>query len=203
MIILKLSELKTPQDLATYLGVDYFQHVVFHIYIYPKEKRYLSFEIPKKSGGTRKIQAPATHLKTLQRKLASKLIEEYRVQHPAHGFLRQRSIITNADRHINKRYVLNIDLKDFFGTINFGRVRGMFMGKPYSLPPKIATILAQICCHDNALPQGAPTSPIITNMICSKLDNQLRKMAQSHLCTYTRYADDITISTNRKLFPKD
>ncbi|MCF2145805.1 reverse transcriptase family protein [Desmonostoc muscorum LEGE 12446] len=105
--------------------------------------------------------------------------------------------------HTKKRYVLNLDLTDFFPSINFGRVRGMFMATPYSLHPDVATVLAQICCHNNQLPQGAPTSPIVTNMICAKMDSQLQRLAKEYKATYTRYADDITFSTTLPKFPEE
>ncbi len=97
--------------------------------------------------------------------------------------------------------MLNIDLADFFPSINFGRVRGLFIASPYNLPPDVATTLAQISCHNDELPQGAPTSPIISNMICHRLAGDLQTLAMRHRCTYTRYADDITFSTTRLTFP--
>lgn len=99
--------------------------------------------------------------------------------------------------------MLNLDLEDFFPSINFGRVRGMFMAIPYKRNATIATILAQICCFDNQLPQGAPTSPIVTNMICAKMDSQLVRLAEECKTDYTRYADDITFSTNLREFHPD
>ncbi len=98
--------------------------------------------------------------------------------------------------------MLNIDLKDFFPSINFGRVRGVFISKPYSLHADAATVLAQICCHDGELPQGAPTSPIISNMICKRLDNELYRLAKKLNYSYTRYGDDITFSTTKSRFSK-
>ncbi|MDJ0581105.1 reverse transcriptase domain-containing protein, partial [Crocosphaera sp.] len=82
------------------------------------------------------------------------------------------------------------------------RVRGLFMASPYGLNPDVATVLAQICCHNNQLPQGAPTSPIVTNMICAKMDSQLQRLAKQYKATYTRYADDITFSTTLPKFPQ-
>jgi RNA-directed DNA polymerase len=105
--------------------------------------------------------------------------------------------------HTRKRFVLNIDLKDFFPHITFKRVRGIFKNPPYNLNDEVATCLAQICCHEGKLPQGAPTSPIVSNMVCAKLDSKLRKLANDHKCHYSRYADDITFSTNMKVFPKE
>ena len=98
--------------------------------------------------------------------------------------------------------MLNLDLQDFFGTINFGRVRGFFIkNNNFALRPEIATILAQIACHQNALPQGSPCSPVISNLIGHVLDIRLSKLAFEHGCTYSRYADDLTFSTNEPQFP--
>jgi RNA-directed DNA polymerase len=118
-----------------------------------------------------------------------------------HGFIRGKSIVTNGKEHVGKKHVLNLDLKDFFPSINFGRVRGLLMAKPYQCTPHVATIIAQICCHDNQLPQGSPTSPIISNMICAKLDTQFQRLAKKYRCFYTRYADDITISSSANIMP--
>jgi RNA-directed DNA polymerase len=120
----------------------------------------------------------------------------------SHGFVRERSIITNAMMHIGKKNVLNIDLKDFFDSFNFGRVRGFFIKNAnFKLDPHIATVIAQIACYDNKLPQGSPCSPVITNLITHSLDIQLASLAKKYKCTYTRYADDITFSTRKVEFP--
>jgi len=112
-----------------------------------------------------------------------------------------KSIFTNAKIHKNKRYVFNTDLKDFFGSFHFGRVRGFFnKNKEFMLPIEVATVIAQLVCYKGKLPQGAPTSPIITNMICSILDIHLLKVAKKYKLDYTRYADDMTFSTNDRHF---
>jgi hypothetical protein len=104
--------------------------------------------------------------------------------------------------HLNKKNVLNIDLKDFFDSFNFGRVRGFFIkNNNFKLDPHIATVIAQIACYDNKLPQGSPCSPVITNLITHSLDIKLASLAKKNSCTYTRYADDMTFSTRQKLFP--
>jgi len=197
----KFFSLSTARDLAKLLNVEY-RRLVYHIYIVPPSKRYKTFELPKNSGGTRQISTPQTALKIIQWKLNQVLQTIYEPKPSVHGFVSGKSIVTNAQAHAKKRYILNLDLKDFFPSINFGRVRGMFIAAPYGLTPEVATVLAQICCHNNQLPQGAPTSPIITNMICAKMDSQLQQLAKACKATYTRYGDDITFSTTLKEFPE-
>ncbi|GIU48368.1 hypothetical protein TUM4438_29570 [Shewanella sairae] len=120
----------------------------------------------------------------------------------SHGFERKRSIITNAMMHLGKKHVLNIDLEDFFGSFNFGRVRGFFIkNKHFELSPEIATVIAKIACHKNELPQGSPCSPVITNLIVHSLDIKLARLASNNSCIYTRYADDITFSTRNRELP--
>lgn len=192
--------LTSREDIARLLEVDE-SRLIYHLYIVPLSSRYSTFTIIKRNGKPRAITAPATALKILQQKLNQVLQVVYESKKPAHGFLRERSILTNAQPHIRKRNILNIDLEDFFPSINFGRVRGMFMASPYRLNAEVATLLAQICCYNNQLPQGAPTSPIVSNMICAKLDSELQYLAKKYGCLYTRYADDITFSTYIRHFP--
>ena len=118
----------------------------------------------------------------------------------SHAFEKGKSIITNSQIHRNKKYILNIDLKDFFGSFNFGRVRGFFIkDRDFGISPEIATVIAQIACYQGKLPQGAPSSPIITNLITRILDYRIVKIAKKYRFTYSRYADDMTFSTNREL----
>jgi retron-type reverse transcriptase len=172
--------------------------------------KYTKFEIPKRGGGTRQISAPSSDLKLLQRRVADLLqncaelirVANGRDDQISHGFKRKRSIITNAKVHRNRRYVFNLDLKDFFGHINFGRVRGFFIkDRDFSLHPDVATILAQIACYENALPQGSPCSPVISNLVAHILDIHLVQLAANAGCSYSRYADDLTFSTNKRSFP--
>lgn len=193
--------LRTRQDVADLLDVDYRQ-LIYHLHIAKPYQKYSSFDIPKKKGGVRRITAPISALKIIQRKLAHVLSLIYKPKPSVHGFVKSRSIVSNARYHVQKRFVLNIDLEDFFPSINFGRVRGLFIGLPYGIEPEAATVLAQICCHENTLPQGAPTSPIISNMICAQMDSQLQQLAKRFRCMYTRYADDITFSTSIRRFPQ-
>ena len=102
---------------------------------------------------------------------------------------------TNAQRHVKKKYVFNLDLENFFDQVHFGRVRGMLMKPPYGIGAEAALVIAQIACYKGKLPQGAPTSPILTNMVCAPLDTQLIRLAQKYKLHYTRYADDISFSS--------
>ena len=207
----KLKSAATLNDVANLLGYKP-KSLAYILYKKPKDKRYKTFEIPKNSCGMRTISAPYPDLKTLQKRLHDLLrhcINEINATKKissalSHGFRRNYSIITNAAIHRNKRYVFNIDLKDFFGTINFGRVRGFFISNNnFNLNPKVATVLAQIACYNNALPQGSPSSPIVSNLIGHILDIRLASLAKKTSCSYSRYADDLTFSTNKRDFPKE
>lgn len=187
--------------------------LAYILYKLPPAQKYKSFDIEKRSGGVRKIMAPEPRLKLVQRRLATLLLRcqseiemsigvknEYAL---AHGFKPRLSISTNAEKHRNRRWVFNADIEDFFPTINFGRVYGFFQkNKHFSLSKPVATIIAQIACHGNQLPQGSPCSPVISNIIAHILDIHLNELASKHNCTYTRYADDLTFSTNEKYFPR-
>lgn len=174
-------------------------------FIYPSTRHlYRSFFISKKNGQLRIIDAPVKTLKKIQKKIAQELNVLYKPRKSTHGFIKNRNIVTNSIYHVNKKYVLNLDLENFFGSIHFGRVRNIFQSYPVNLPQDIATVLAHMCCHNGRLPQGAPTSPIISNMIAYRLDKQLQILALNNRCTYTRYADDITFSFSqtRRRLPK-
>jgi RNA-directed DNA polymerase len=208
----QLTVLKAASTLSDVAALLRFQAkaVSYILYKKPPLTKYSSFDVPKRGGGVRKIKAPSPELLLLQRHLSDLLqncVEEInrgrnRKDQLAHGFKRYRSIITNAEQHQKRRYVFNIDLQDFFPSINFGRVRGFFIKDAnFLLDTKVATILAQIACHENGLPQGAPCSPVISNLIGHVLDIRLCRLASADGCTYSRYADDITFSTNKPDFP--
>lgn len=174
--------------------------------------RYTVFSIPKKSGDPRIIKAPDEKLKRLQQKL-SKLLQDCLDEinsaakvrdHIAHGFRRNRSIITNAKKHRSRRWVFNIDLQDFFPSIHFGRVQNYFLkDRKFLLHPEVATTIAQIACDGQALPQGSPCSPVISNLIAHIMDIHIARLASAVGCRYSRYADDLTFSTNKRNFPPE
>ena len=211
----KTSNLKTLQDasslndVADLLGYKP-KSLSYILYRKLDAFKYQTFEIPKRAGGTRTISAPTAELKLLQRRL-SLLLQSCKEEidqragyqnRISHGFEVGRSIITNARAHRNRRFVLNVDLEDFFGTVHLGRIRGLLINDTrFKLKPNVATVLAQIACRNGVLPQGSPCSPVIANMIAHVMDLHLVKLASKYGCTYTRYADDLTFSTNLQEFP--
>lgn len=210
----KLTQLKQAQnlsDLAKLLGFTP-KALSFVLYKISDEKKYKTFDIPKKGEGTRTIKAPIDQLSLLQSRLAELLEacaqeiakDNPRYQAASHGFRKGRTTISNANVHRKRRYVFNVDIADFFGSINFGRVRGLFIkDRAFELAPNAATVLAQIACHENALPQGSPCSPVISNLVANILDARLMRLSKHAHCTYTRYADDLTFSTNERIFPQE
>lgn len=210
----KLKNAKSKSDLATLLGFK-LKNLTYIVYKIPEENKYQKFTVPKKGGGNRILFAPNDKLKLLQRRLADLLLDcDHEITQKsgdtekanlavAHGFRKGLSILTNADQHVRKKYVLNVDLEDFFFSFNFGRVRGFFLkDKNFKLAPEVATVIAQIACYENMLPQGSPCSPVISNLISRYLDIKLLHFAKVNGCTYTRYADDITFSTNKSKMPR-
>ena len=171
---------------------------------------YKRFYIPKKSGGKRLISAPMPQLKATQHWILENILYKVPNSDAAHGFVPGRSIVTNAVHHVAQDIVINIDLRDFFPTIEYKRVKGMFCKLGYS--EQVATILALLCTEPEVdqvaldgkdyyvantnrhLPQGAPCSPAITNIICFRLDRRFEGLARRFNYTYTRYADDMTFS---------
>lgn len=198
-LIKKFYKLRNTADICKLLNIS--QNQLKYI-LFVRSNNYVEFSIKKKNGGYRKINAPKKDLKKIQRQLLEVLYNIYEFSECQQGFIKEKNIVTNAKKHIGANYILNLDLKDFFNTINFGRVRGLFLGKPFNFNNEVATILAKIVTNENTLPQGAPTSPIISNMICYILDNNIEKYCKNYNCNYTRYADDITISTRSYKFPK-
>lgn len=174
----------------------------YYILSSKKATQYKSFSISKKNGGVRTIEAPVKGLKLLQQCINFLLQLGFEPNAAANGFVQNRSVVTNAKRHIGKTYVYNTDLSNFFPSIKFRRVKSVLMLDPINLNDDIAFIVANICCKDGQLPQGAPTSPVISNIICNRLDKKLVRLARKYKSSYTRYADDITFSSMEYCFDK-
>lgn len=177
-------------------------------------ERYTTFTIKKKSGGERTIMAPFDEFCMLLRGF-NYILQALFIPHPkATGFVPGRSIVSGAKLHTNKNYVYNIDLKDFFHSFERKRVKWMFTQAPFNLSGEresLAFLLASLCTHPIEiegqtriiLPQGAPTSPTLTNILCYGLDKKLSGLAKRFGATYSRYADDITFSSNKSIFKKE
>ena len=200
-----LSEVTNRNELADFLGIP--RKKLTHIlYVKKTDSYYMQFEIPKKSGESRMINAPTGALKSVQKRILfalEKMTNDESVYKTniSHAFQKKRSIITNAKIHRNKKMVMNFDLNDFFGSFHFGRVCGFFQkNKHFKLPYEVAVAITQLVCFNGALPQGAPTSPMITNLISQIMDVKLLKLAKKYKLDFTRYADDLTFSTNDKKF---
>lgn len=173
------------QELARRLGVT------------PQELRafrpsYRRFSIRKRSGGTRTILAPDAPLKLIQRKVLRRVLGRLRAHPAARGFERGQSILTNALPHVGKGVVLRMDLEDFFTSTKAPRIEAYFRHIGWEAEP--AGILAHLCTCEDSLPQGAPTSPRLSNLVNYALDARLAAAAAKLGCDYTRYADDITFS---------
>ncbi len=208
-----LPVLATPADVAKALGIGIPQlrWLAFHTEAATRT-HYITFSVPKRSGGQRRLAAPHRRLARCQLWILQNILEKVPTHDAAHGFVRGRSIATNAAAHVGKEIVVNADLQDFFPTIEFSRVKGAFRALGYS--PAVATILALLCTEaprrqvqyngktyavatgPRALPQGACTSPALSNLVSRRLDQRLSSISAKLGWTYTRYADDLTFSAN-------
>lgn len=188
-----ISKDTSPAELARLLGTTY-RKLTYVLYAKHVSTLYYQFEITKKNGAKRTIRSPEPILKILQRRLKPLLEDMYKPHPAASAFIENRGIIYNARKHVKKAGVFNIDLEGFFDSINFGRVLGMLCTEPYNLKRNTAVLISHMCCVDQLLPQGAPTSPVISNMVCRSLDHHLSVLAKKNRAQYSRYADDITFS---------
>jgi hypothetical protein len=207
----ELPPLDSPQQLAEALSltVPQLRWLAYHRDAATRI-HYRRFAIPKRGGGERAIWAPLPRLKAAQHWILHHIAEKLPVHGAAHGFLPGRSTRTNAAAHTGARVVLKMDLKDFFPSVTLRRVKGIFRKAGYR--EQIATLLALLCTEapreiveldgqtyyvalgPRCLPQGAPTSPALTNTLCLRLDRRLTGLARRLGWRYTRYADDLTFS---------
>ena len=161
---------------------------------------YQEFWMRKRSGGYRMISAPDKDLQAIQSTIYSRILSSVTIVHPAAvGFRCGRSVVDNAAPHLGKRYVLKMDIHDFFGSIRSPRVRQTF--KKIGYPENVSKVLGALCCLHRHLPQGAPTSPALSNIVGYEMDRKLAALAAEYGLTYTRYADDLTFSGD--VFPNE
>jgi hypothetical protein len=198
-----LPAIKTADELHAFLGVD---PATLRTLMRPGTapgSAYVEFEVPKAKGGTRRLAAPRGPLRKIQRKLLDEILAKVPNHDAAHGFVAGRSTVSNARPHVGAQLVVKTDLVDFFPTVHYHRVAGVFGALGYS--GAIASVLAAITTYrpkladgrvvwPGMLPQGAPTSPALANLACRRLDVRLAKLAAKYGATYTRYADDLTFS---------
>jgi len=153
---------------------------------------YRKFQIPKRTGGQRTIYEPTEGLKRVQRRVLRKLLKRLSAHPRAHGFERGRSTVTGALPHARKSVLIRMDVRDFFGATKAARVRDYFARTGWD--SEAAELLTRICTHEGSLPQGAPTSPRLSNLVNYKLDARLDALARRFGADYTRYADDMAFS---------
>lgn len=160
--------------------------------IFSPKSFYREFKIPKRRGGYRDISTPYQSLLEVQQWIHEHILSQFNVHKAAYAYVKKRNIAFNAREHIGNKEMLKIDLKDFFPSIKTPRVRELFNRVGYS--KEIAGYLTKLCCLDGAIPQGAATSPIISNIILHTLDKRLYNFSKNKNITYTRYADDLVFS---------
>jgi RNA-directed DNA polymerase len=165
-------------------------------------QRYTQFSIKKKSGGKRTITTPIRGLKLIQSCLNLLFAVVYKPAPYVTGFTTNKSVCDNAQVHSNQNYIFNVDIKDFFPSIKFRKVKNALERAPFFMEDEIAFLVANITCYKGGLPQGAPTSPILSNIVCQRLDRRLNGLAKRFGCNYTRYADDITFSSMHNVYQK-
>jgi RNA-directed DNA polymerase len=175
--------------LAALVGVDY---VTLAKMAHEPHKFYRTFAIPKRSGGIRNIDTPRPILLEVQRWILENILSKLNISDQAHGFVKGRSIITNAKAHVGSKELLKLDLKDFFPSVSYARVFTIFREAGY--PDNVSGALSRLTTKNSCLPQGAPTSPSLSNLSCLELDAQLNKIAIDNGLVYTRYADDLSFS---------
>lgn len=166
---------------------------------------YTTFEIPKKKGGTRQLFAPAPLLKKIQQRVNELLQSLYYPTQNAYGFMLKqanetnRNTLENAKCHLQRNFVWNIDIQNFFPSISTSRIKAIFMDGPFFMAEAPAAYLALLCCYQKQIPAGAPSSPILSHFACLQMDKSIQSFIEHpsfkpyHIC-YTRYADDLTFS---------
>lgn len=158
---------------------------------------YHRFDISKKSKESRIILAPSKNLKRRQKWILKNILYKKKVSENAFGFVKNKSIKENAQVHADNNYAICLDIKDFFPSINKEKVYDLF--RRFGYTKSASECFSKICCYDNCLPQGAPTSPYISNLVCIEMDKELNSLATENEAKYSRYADDITFSSKNNI----
>jgi RNA-directed DNA polymerase len=196
----QFQSLKTELEVAQFLSIS--MDILDKLLINPT---YHTFEIPKKKGGFRTITSPIDELKQVQKKIAVQLQEIYVKPKSVYGFVSldkkkyKSPIVENAMNHVAKKYILTVDIHHFFESILTRAVFQLFLAEPFNFSEKTALILTRLTTYKGCLPTGAPTSPILSNFIFLEIDKMLEVFSNDKNCLFTRYADDLTFSSNESI----
>lgn len=192
--LLSLPILEDVDDLSQFIRLP---KEIISKFSFNNHRYYHRIEMKKKSGGIRYIESPVKELKAIQRWVLRSILDKLSPSVYAKGFVRKKSILDNAKPHEGNQYILNLDFQDFFTNVQASHVYTLFKNIGYN--NNIAFILTSFCTKEGYLPQGAPTSPALSNLVCLRLDHRLSTYCKKRALTYTRYADDLCISGNKIL----
>ena len=192
LLTLQLPVIFNEEHFALLIGKNYHEFVGMMATI--DTHYYHEVEIAKKSGGVRILNIPAVSLRVIQKWILKNILETIHISDKAMGFCINKSILTNAKIHVGKKCIISIDLHDFFTSIKSKQIFNVFYYYGYTI--NVSYVLAKLCTFEGYLPQGAPTSPYLSNIVCLKLDKRLSGVAKKYNADYSRYADDITFSGN-------
>ncbi len=162
-------------------------------------KMYNIYEVPKKSGGTRKLCSPKSRLKSIQKRILKVFLNKMPISNYATAYVKGKTLFENASPHTNKKYLLKMDISDFFGSIRFEQVYSAAFNTTL-FPKQIGVMLTTLCCRKDVLPQGAPTSPALSNIVMKRFDNYIGNWCKKRGIAYTRYCDDLTFSADIPMY---
>lgn len=187
-------EIGNVTDIADYLQIS---HYFLRSILRRPWKHYRTFYFTKRSGGLREINSPRTFLKVIQWWILDTILYNSEISSVAHGFVPYKSFVTNAQEHLGARHVLNVDVEDFFPSLRLPVVAAVFGSLGYS--EEVSGCLAELTTFNGHLPQGAPSSPALANLALRHVDEAINDYARTAGLRYTRYADDMTLSSNERI----
>jgi len=190
----RLPPLVKTEVLALALGIS---HKLLYAMVQAPQRYYRSFSIPKRTRGKRQIDAPRVFLRTVQKWILRNVLYSRELPPFVTGFVPGRGLLNNARAHVGQRYLMKLDIQDFFASVNFEKVEDVF--KSFEYPEKVTRLLTHLCTFRRGLPQGAPTSPYLANLGFLSCDNMLKQFSDVTNLRYTRYADDLTFSANEPI----
>lgn len=163
------------------------------------EREYRPVAIPKRHGGVRQLSVPSRQLRYMQERILRGILDKLPVSPYAAAYVKNRGLQENAAPHVGKRYLLKLDIRDFFGSIRFAQVREAAFSQPH-FPPQTGALLTALCCCRGVLPQGAPTSPALSNLVMRRFDDAMGSWCAARGIAYTRYCDDMAFSADAPLY---